>query len=156
HGRLESQPHDVIHVAVGGSGWMSDPDMAARDPIFWLHHCNIDRLWTHWIGLGGGRRDPTSKPMWMNTKFAFYDEKGTKVVLTGAEILDTRRQLNYGYDDMPENVLVASSSPTEMEAAPMPEPTRVLASLPPTESSVGLTSRDTVLTLQPVSGGATE
>jgi Common central domain of tyrosinase/Polyphenol oxidase middle domain len=154
HGRLESQPHDVMHVAVGGSGWMSDPDMAARDPIFWLHHCNIDRLWTRWIGLGGGRRDPTTNPVWMNTKFTFYDEKAKKVMLAGAEILDTQRQLNYRYDDMP--VLAASAAPTEAEAASVPEPTRVLASLPPTESSVGLTSRDSTLTLQPVSAGATE
>jgi hypothetical protein len=25
------QPHDIIHVVVGGSGWMSDPNFAARD-----------------------------------------------------------------------------------------------------------------------------
>ena len=55
HGRLEMQPHDIIHVVVGGSGWMSDPNFAARDPIFWLHHCNIDRLWNRWLSLGGGR-----------------------------------------------------------------------------------------------------
>jgi len=33
-GELELQPHNVIHNRVGGpTGWMSDPDCAARDPI---------------------------------------------------------------------------------------------------------------------------
>ena len=26
-----------------------NPDTAALDPIFWLHHANIDRLWSVWI-----------------------------------------------------------------------------------------------------------
>src|SRR5215470_1168352 len=62
HGRLESQPHDPVHTSIGGqSGWMTDPDTAARDPIFWLHHCNIDRLWEHWRALGAdaATRPPT-------------------------------------------------------------------------------------------------
>ena len=42
HGELESQPHDVVHVSL--NGLMDDPDTAAEDPIFWLHHANIDRL----------------------------------------------------------------------------------------------------------------
>lgn len=62
HGRLESQPHDWVHVLVGGAnpadqrfpGLMSDPDTAGLDPIFWLHHANIDRLWEVW------QRDPNS------------------------------------------------------------------------------------------------
>ena len=46
HGALESQPHDMVHVLVGGGdpnnpqlpGLMSDPDTAGLDPIFYLHH----------------------------------------------------------------------------------------------------------------------
>jgi tyrosinase len=157
HGRLESQPHDVVHVAVGGqTGLMTDPNTAARDPIFWLHHCNIDRLWAHWNGLGGGRHDPTTDQVWMKTKFTFYDEMGKKVTLTGAEVLDTQRQLDYRYDDLPENVLVAGGAATEAAAAPAAEPTRVLASLPPTESGISLAPRDSIFTLEPASAGATE
>ena len=44
-GWLEQQPHDHVHVDVGAGGLMSDPRTAALDPIFWLHHANIDRLW---------------------------------------------------------------------------------------------------------------
>jgi tyrosinase len=34
--------HDWIHVAVGGD--MATFETAPFDPIFWLHHCNVDRL----------------------------------------------------------------------------------------------------------------
>lgn len=52
NGNLETDPHNNVHGYVGSSsatddtpGLMSDPGMAALDPIFYLHHCNIDRLW---------------------------------------------------------------------------------------------------------------
>jgi len=38
--------HDGIHGWVGGD--MGDPTTAAYDPIFWAHHCNIDRIWSIW------------------------------------------------------------------------------------------------------------
>ena len=40
--------HGTVHVILGGNGHMSYPDLAAFDPIFWLHHCNIDRLFAMW------------------------------------------------------------------------------------------------------------
>jgi Common central domain of tyrosinase/Polyphenol oxidase middle domain len=158
HGQLESQPHDAIHVSIGGqSGWMTDPDTAARDPIFWLHHCNIDRLWEHWKALGGGRGNPTTDDTWMNTAFTFYDENGNTVTLTGADILDTQNQLGYGYDDLPQAVVAAGERETT-GSAPMTEArtNRVLASLPSTEGAVTLTPRETTVRLQPASPGATE
>ena len=42
---------------------MGDPLTAAQDPIFWLHHANIDRLWNHWLQQGGGRADPTDSAL---------------------------------------------------------------------------------------------
>lgn len=38
--------HNGIHGWVGGT--MTSVATAAFDPIFWLHHCNIDRLWWKW------------------------------------------------------------------------------------------------------------
>lgn len=99
HGELESQPHDVVHVALGGL--MGDPETAAEDPIFWLHHANIDRLWNRWIAQGGGRQDPTGDAAWMNTTFTFYDENGTAIKMSGQQIIDTVNQLGYRYDDDP-------------------------------------------------------
>ncbi|KAJ6568747.1 tyrosinase [Mycena capillaripes] len=46
--------HDGIHVDVGGNGHMSDPSVAAFDPIFFLHHCNVDRLLSLWSALNPG------------------------------------------------------------------------------------------------------
>ncbi|CAG8759176.1 16241_t:CDS:2 [Dentiscutata erythropus] len=41
--------HDAFHDSLGGAGGhMSYPDIAAFDPIFFLHHCNIDRLIAIW------------------------------------------------------------------------------------------------------------
>jgi tyrosinase len=113
-GTLERQPHNIIHVVLGGStGWMSDPDFAAKDPIFWLHHANIDRLWTRWIARGGGRANPTDSD-WTGTKFTFFNESGTPVEMTGQEILDTVAQLDYRYDDS------GSGGPPEAAGIPVP------------------------------------
>jgi hypothetical protein len=46
---LES-PHNSLHNIIGGkSGNMSSIDIAAFDPIFWLHHCNMDRHFYTWM-----------------------------------------------------------------------------------------------------------
>lgn len=42
---LEVTPHMLVHGIIGGhmrTNW------SAADPIFWLHHSNIDRIWTMW------------------------------------------------------------------------------------------------------------
>ena len=43
--RLENI-HNGVHDWVGGT--MSDLLTAPADPIFWMHHANIDRLWAVW------------------------------------------------------------------------------------------------------------
>src|SRR6476620_2349469 len=43
--RLESY-HDEVHVWVGGD--MQDIPTAAFDPVFFAHHCMIDRVWYLW------------------------------------------------------------------------------------------------------------
>ncbi|KAF8874304.1 tyrosinase [Mucidula mucida] len=46
--------HDGIHVNVGGRGQMADPSVAAFDPIFFLHHANVDRMLSLWSALNPG------------------------------------------------------------------------------------------------------
>jgi len=53
---LESNPHDNVHVDMGGL--MGDRATAAADPVFYVHHSNIDRLWNLWLAQGGMRSDP--------------------------------------------------------------------------------------------------
>ena len=50
-GQLEANPHNTVHRLVGG--FMGDPRLAGLDPIFWLHHCNIDRVWEAWMSAPG-------------------------------------------------------------------------------------------------------
>ncbi|RYP05075.1 hypothetical protein DL765_009954 [Monosporascus sp. GIB2] len=42
---LEGTPHGAIHSAVGGD---LSPPTSPNDPIFFLHHVQIDRLWYLW------------------------------------------------------------------------------------------------------------
>jgi tyrosinase len=117
-GQLEQQPHNVVHTAIGG--WMGDPNTAAQDPIFWLHHCNIDRLWNDWLNLGKGRQNPTSDTTWMNTSFLFFNASGTQVRMTASQILDSATQLGYVYDDLPSGgmgaIMLAAAKSTPMAA----------------------------------------
>lgn len=52
---LEGNPHGSAHTSFGGS--ISSIQTAARDPLFFLLHCNVDRLWAKWQRQVG-RFDP--------------------------------------------------------------------------------------------------
>ncbi|EEH20603.2 hypothetical protein PABG_02834 [Paracoccidioides brasiliensis Pb03] len=45
--------HNTVHGWVGGNytGHMSEIPVATFDPLFWLHHCNIDRMFAIWQAL---------------------------------------------------------------------------------------------------------
>jgi tyrosinase len=49
---LENGPHGEVHVEVGTVNGvreaMADIRVSPADPIFWLHHAQIDRLWSLW------------------------------------------------------------------------------------------------------------
>ncbi|WP_414581728.1 tyrosinase family protein [Scytonema sp. PCC 10023] len=61
---LENSPHGLMHVELGGvyrsrtfnpitqtetnRGLMTSVPTAGFDPIFWVHHTNIDRIWESW------------------------------------------------------------------------------------------------------------
>lgn len=43
---LEREPHNRGHGWVGGD--MANPMISPNDPIFWMHHAQIDRIWSEW------------------------------------------------------------------------------------------------------------
>ncbi|KAK0223503.1 photo-regulated tyrosinase [Armillaria fumosa] len=43
--------HDGIHDDIGAGGHMGDPAVAGFDPIFFLHHANVDRMLSLWSAL---------------------------------------------------------------------------------------------------------
>jgi tyrosinase len=106
----QEKPHGQIHKAIGGnvtviggqlmSGFMHFQATAARDPLFWMHHCNIDRLWVSWLDLNDGRMNPLDS-QWLDQPFTFYDvhhRKPKAVTVRVYELLDPKSQLGYEYD----------------------------------------------------------
>ncbi|TFW19502.1 hypothetical protein E4L96_11740 [Massilia arenosa] len=85
HGLVEYTPHDFVHADIGGA--MNDVATAALDPIFWLHHANIDRLWQVWLNQGG-RSNPTDS-RWLTQPFSFHDSRRNVVTLTPAQVMNT-------------------------------------------------------------------
>ncbi|MCB0648182.1 MAG: tyrosinase family protein [Saprospiraceae bacterium] len=60
-----NQMHNGMHGWIGGGtstanqGHMSSPSVSPFDPFFYLHHCNIDRLWAMWQMDGHQNEYPT-------------------------------------------------------------------------------------------------
>jgi Common central domain of tyrosinase len=97
-GALENRPHNLVHVFVGGpGGLMTDPDTAALDPIFWLHHANIDRLWETWRLANDA--NPTSLT-WRQRSFRLRDDNGQSITMRAGDVVDTT-VLGYTYDSLP-------------------------------------------------------
>ena len=71
-GSLENVPHGAVHSLVGNdydefgnvlnAGWMGSFYTAGLDPLFWLHHANIDRLWEVWLQARPGAPEPEWRP----------------------------------------------------------------------------------------------
>ncbi|KAH9307697.1 hypothetical protein KI387_035608 [Taxus chinensis] len=71
---------------------------AARDPIFYAHHANIDRLWTVWKTLHG--REDYRDPSLLDTRFFFYDENKLLVSVRAGDAFDPDN-LRYNYQRCP-------------------------------------------------------
>jgi hypothetical protein len=81
---------------------MTDFATAARDPIFFAHHGNLDRLWETW------RQDPARKQTepttdaFLTHSFVFKGLDGVPIEVPMSDLLDTTK-LGYTYDHL--NVL---------------------------------------------------
>ena len=105
YGLLEGSPHNHIHGLVGGD---MQTFMSPLDPVFWMHHANIDRIWARWNFAGNPN---TGSVRWRNFIFAdnFVDRNGNPVNIRISETEDLR-ELGYTYDDVP------SFTPTDFSA----------------------------------------
>uniref|UniRef100_A0A0A0LV27 Tyrosinase copper-binding domain-containing protein n=1 Tax=Cucumis sativus TaxID=3659 RepID=A0A0A0LV27_CUCSA len=77
--QIEMSPHNNIH------NWVGDPEAtiqgenmghfhsAGKDPVFYAHHTNVDRMWNIWQKMKDQPRDHTD-PDWLNSSFVLYDE----------------------------------------------------------------------------------
>ena len=96
--QLQSQPHGIMHCAVGKNCVL--PDMgfvpiAGLDPVFYMHHANIDRLWQCWLNkkangqpitLEWAKKNLGMPDSWYDTRYTFADENGNKVTMTIADV----------------------------------------------------------------------
>jgi tyrosinase len=138
---LEGTPHGNTHVFIGGDmGDMVSP----RDPIFFLHHCNIDRLWAQWIALG--RRNSTD-PLWATFRFDgnFQTPQGDGLTAWNvgvADVLD-HTAFGYTYPDQP----APAGQPQAVASAEASRPPRVLASATATTTAKANSVLTTTVTL---------
>jgi len=80
--------------------------MAGLDPIFYLHHANIDRLWAVWNQTPANTNPPDSD--WLNgparngkNEFVMPMPDGTSWVYTPRDVTDLNA-LDYTYDNLPQ------------------------------------------------------
>jgi tyrosinase len=74
---LESFPHNKVHNYIGGVGSIPKPgpygnmtnNLSPVDPIFFLHHSNMDRLWDVWT-----RKQQKKKWPYLPTDQKFFEE----------------------------------------------------------------------------------
>ncbi|HEX4962965.1 MAG TPA: tyrosinase family protein [Thermoanaerobaculia bacterium] len=88
---LEQQPHGTTHCAVGPDcpyPLMGKVAVAGNDPIFWLHHANIDRIFECWLKLGGDV--PADL---LDKEYPFIDANGNLVKMTLRKL-----PIDYTYD----------------------------------------------------------
>ena len=90
--RLEDSPHNNAHNIVGGANGHMGAFMSSLDPIFWLHHCNVDRLWAQWQAAGN-----TTPPLSNTYDGQFVDADKQPVMATSANALHIA-DFNYTYD----------------------------------------------------------
>lgn len=105
---LQGQPHGAMHCAVGSG--CTAPDIgfvpiAGLDPVFYMHHKNIDRLWQCWltkqsggkpIDLAWAKANLGMPDSWYDISYQFMDENGKAVSMTIADVFDPSKiQVNY-------------------------------------------------------------
>lgn len=106
-------PHGAAHVWVGGD--VGNAAIAPRDPVFWLIHTNVDRLWAEWIRQhqgeagfqpflplsGGPTGHNLNDTMWpwngTTNPFGMLPWTVTPENIRPADLLD-HRALGYSYD----------------------------------------------------------
>lgn len=104
-GAIENIPHTQIHIWTGDPNQPNGEDMgrfysAGRDPIFYSHHANVDRMWNIWKTLPGKNRKDFTDTDYLDSAFLFYDENKQLVRVKVRDCLDTKK-LGYDYKEVP-------------------------------------------------------
>lgn len=90
--------HNQVHVWVGGDGATMAMGASPNDPVFFLHHANIDRIWAQWQDASGSHtylpvdEEPTRPGVSLNALMPMFSSSVRPV-----DVLDYRA-LGYDYD----------------------------------------------------------
>ncbi|KAL5216723.1 hypothetical protein ABZP36_008124 [Zizania latifolia] len=123
-GTVENVPHGTVHRWTGDPRQPNGEDMgnfysAARDPVFFAHHGNIDRLWHIRRELLFPGNTDFADPDWLDASFLFYDEDARVVRVRVRDSLDAAA-LRYTYQDVALPWLNAKPSKGLARTAPAP------------------------------------
>ena len=117
---LEGLPHNKVHNYIGGVGPLNPGPygnmtnfLSPVDPVFHLHHANLDRLWDVWtrkqesIGKPILPTDPTELKALSDELFMFYvNAEGKYVGPSKASEYFSMKRFDYAYQPgFPENAL---------------------------------------------------
>ncbi len=162
---LEGSPHGAVHVLIGGR--MGSVPTAANDPIFWLHHCNIDRVWDAWLASGGGRANPTDAA-YLDRQFSLIDKTGSVVAMRVGDFIKSS-QLGYRYSGLSGSTESLQVTPPTVGSDGMMETVDVAApkiiassravdglETPAAAQTLGLEAKRFNLTMQDTGAGALE
>src|SRR5262249_50044321 len=89
-----AQMHNRVHTWVGGDML---PGTSPNDPVFFLHHCNVDRLWAKWQGLRPANLSLPYEPVNGGPTGHNLDDPMQYIFVTPAATLN-HRVLGYTYD----------------------------------------------------------
>jgi tyrosinase len=107
--------HGNIHVYVGNNVGMGRVPWAANDPVFWVHHCNIDRIWASWNDAGHANPGTAT---WLNKSFTFANPGGQGEKAIVKDYTNTKK-CNYVYDKLiaSPKLVAAAKTPAAIAAA---------------------------------------
>ena len=89
---IDANLHGTVHGDIGGQ--MGSVPTAGNDPIFWMHHCNIDRLWASWNATKGLNPKDGN---FLKQPFTFANNAGQSTTLFVKGYLGIT-ELGYAYD----------------------------------------------------------
>jgi tyrosinase len=115
-GALEGLPHNTVHGWINGT---MGAFLSPLDPLFWLHHANIDRLWDAWL-RPPAFLNPTNA-LWRNFQFVdhFVNAAGAPWNPLVRDLLDIQA-LGYRYPKvLPANPLQRGLSSSAVAIEPV-------------------------------------
>ena len=114
----DAAPHGFMHGYIGNANKLRSPGYdniitqdntrtglmgivptAGFDPIFWMHHSNIDRIYQQWTNSKNGTlitEQMLDNPAW---GYVFFNGKGKKVEYTMGRLRKVLYSLDYNFDD---------------------------------------------------------